>query len=330
MATGEFTIKILTSSQGLRNGEVVIPKPSDTYRILAFGDSFVFGWGVDLSDSWPKLLEKNLRSKGKTVEVINAGAPGLDLESEILVCQAYADQLEIDAIILGFYSTDDLNQVLIREQGTSNEHRIVGTFWPTLSRIKNRFIQPSGAKPGAVIETSSYWKPRAQSFAAFNQDYINSLAPEARKMYLEGKLNPDIISYSTQNPNFLISMLDETTFRKAVNVVDKKLERLKSSCSKDLPVYIVFLPSNDLVSEEFHSYRKGLGFQVSNRLLDFNPDPDLREVAEKNGFAYFSLLDEFRKDGCLDCYYLWDFHLTPVGTKRVADYLTEEILKGLP
>jgi hypothetical protein len=36
---------------------------------------------------------------------------------------------------------------------------------------------------------------------------------------------------------------------------------------------------------------------------------------------YLSVISLFRKDGCKDCYYAYDRHLTAVGNKKAADYL---------
>src|SRR6266516_3569691 len=76
--TWEYKTTIRTNSLGLREDKEYGQKQPDTYRILAIGDSFTMGVGVDLADTYEKVLERFLQSKsyGRTYEVINAGVPG--------------------------------------------------------------------------------------------------------------------------------------------------------------------------------------------------------------------------------------------------------------
>jgi hypothetical protein len=65
--TIEFDFDLNTNSLGLRDREINIDK-DDKYRILAFGNAWTSGWGVNIENSWPKKLEqyliaKNMRKK---------------------------------------------------------------------------------------------------------------------------------------------------------------------------------------------------------------------------------------------------------------------------
>lgn len=48
----------------------------DMKKIVALGDSLTAGFGVDLSESYPALLEKKLQDNGYQYEVVNAGVSG--------------------------------------------------------------------------------------------------------------------------------------------------------------------------------------------------------------------------------------------------------------
>ena len=52
------------------------PARAETVRILALGDSLTAGYGLDLADTFPVLLEGALRADGLDVAVINAGVSG--------------------------------------------------------------------------------------------------------------------------------------------------------------------------------------------------------------------------------------------------------------
>jgi acyl-CoA thioesterase-1 len=58
-------------SEKIESREIVEMK-----KIVALGDSLTAGYGVDLSESYPALLEKKLQENGYQYEVINAGVSG--------------------------------------------------------------------------------------------------------------------------------------------------------------------------------------------------------------------------------------------------------------
>ncbi len=110
----EFTIALDTNSYGLRDTEQN-PK-SDEWRILALGDSFTYGLGVELPDTYLSILERKLNRsfQGKRFSIIKAGVVGystfnerLYLEQEgflwrprLVLVQFWWDDLGIDRITL--------------------------------------------------------------------------------------------------------------------------------------------------------------------------------------------------------------------------------------
>ena len=58
--TPEFTFTASTNALGFRDHEFTQGR-SPACRVLAIGDSFTFGWGVSLEESWPKVLETTLK-----------------------------------------------------------------------------------------------------------------------------------------------------------------------------------------------------------------------------------------------------------------------------
>ena len=84
-STGEYRNGLRTNGQGLREDRDYGPKPAHAQRILAIGDSFTMGVGVESSETFSKVLERLLRSTelGTSVEVINAGVPGYNNRQEV-------------------------------------------------------------------------------------------------------------------------------------------------------------------------------------------------------------------------------------------------------
>lgn len=73
---GEFDYTAQINRDGYRGADILSPKPVGTLRILAVGDSFTFGVGSPDDQTIPFLLEKDLKAKGYSVEVVNAGIGG--------------------------------------------------------------------------------------------------------------------------------------------------------------------------------------------------------------------------------------------------------------
>lgn len=56
--------------------ELVAPKPAGQRRIVCLGDSFTFGWGVNIDDCWTRRVEAELRKADDGIRTVNCGASG--------------------------------------------------------------------------------------------------------------------------------------------------------------------------------------------------------------------------------------------------------------
>lgn len=68
---------VMSNSHGLHSREVSVAAVQDRLRVLCFGDSSTFAFGVEMTDAWPNQLQTVLdQEQPQTVEVLNAGIPG--------------------------------------------------------------------------------------------------------------------------------------------------------------------------------------------------------------------------------------------------------------
>jgi len=76
--------------------------------VLVLGDSITFGWGVDFSQTYPKILEKRLNDTftGRRFEVINSGVGNYNLRDEVSYLKYEGLKYSPDLIILGFFVND--------------------------------------------------------------------------------------------------------------------------------------------------------------------------------------------------------------------------------
>ncbi len=99
---GRFVWKI--NSQGFRDNEVDI----GAFKILALGDSFTFGAGVNQEDSYPAQLESMLvkSSKARAIDVINAGVPSYNTRTELKYFEILGPIISPDIVLVNIVSND--------------------------------------------------------------------------------------------------------------------------------------------------------------------------------------------------------------------------------
>lgn len=68
---------MMSNSHGLRSREVTVAAAKQRHRVLCFGDSSTFAFGVEFDDAWPNQLQQLLDADAPDrFEVLNAGIPG--------------------------------------------------------------------------------------------------------------------------------------------------------------------------------------------------------------------------------------------------------------
>lgn len=98
--------KISTNSHGLRDRERTWKKPDGVKRLLGIGDSFTFGYGVRLEDSYLKQIEKRLNRDGGTWDVINAGVSGYNMWQYLAYFKHVGFRYQPDLVTVGLYFDD--------------------------------------------------------------------------------------------------------------------------------------------------------------------------------------------------------------------------------
>jgi len=118
------------NSDGLRDYDHLIEKPNDTIRILIVGDSQEFGWGVELEESYPKVLERllNENCNGKKYEVISLAVPGYDIWQKVELFRVKGLKYSPDIIILGLGTDDLVSSSLLKNELSLADKNIINEF----------------------------------------------------------------------------------------------------------------------------------------------------------------------------------------------------------
>jgi hypothetical protein len=80
--------RFFINADGVRDDELQIPIRDQDFRIAVFGDSIAFGQGVELQQTFPKKLERNLNlnpsdSGERKYRVINLAVPGYNFVTQV-------------------------------------------------------------------------------------------------------------------------------------------------------------------------------------------------------------------------------------------------------
>ncbi len=101
---GPYPWRVRTNAQGLReDAEIPAAIPLGERRILAVGDSWIYGWSVDQGHTIPDLLEGLLpqRLGVERVQVVNGGVPYASTLDMLLRWRELRATLDLDGVLLG-------------------------------------------------------------------------------------------------------------------------------------------------------------------------------------------------------------------------------------
>lgn len=112
-----FGTHLATNSLGLRDREIG-PKQPGELRVLSLGDSYAFGYGVELEQMYAKVLERGLsRQLSPTVvSVINAGVVGYGTQQQRIAFQRLRGKVQPDFVLATFTAGNDVYENAIFEE----------------------------------------------------------------------------------------------------------------------------------------------------------------------------------------------------------------------
>ncbi|MGC9054996.1 MAG: SGNH/GDSL hydrolase family protein, partial [Candidatus Hydrogenedens sp.] len=135
-ASVDFKYVVETNSLGIRDREIQRPKSSNSYRIIAVGDSYTYGWGVNIEETWLRGLEQKLLLENKQIETVNLGKPGTGPPFYAEITRTIVPLLEPDLILVGILQGNDIASSGTEglEQMSSGLVRWTKLFYPNFVR----------------------------------------------------------------------------------------------------------------------------------------------------------------------------------------------------
>jgi lysophospholipase L1-like esterase len=114
----EFAVQVRLNALGFRERRLPSPKPAGVQRVIALGDSFTQGYGVEEDESWPRRLETVLdaRHPGR-YQVVNLGVPGTNPRDHLSHLRNPGLAYEPDVVLVMVMGNDVQERWVQRELG---------------------------------------------------------------------------------------------------------------------------------------------------------------------------------------------------------------------
>jgi lysophospholipase L1-like esterase len=154
----EYAIRIVTNAQGVRITPQEATPAGRPPRVLALGDSFTFGVGVEEEETWIERLRAHLAESGVAIETINGGVPGYGAKDEVALFERHLLQFKPDLVILAAYMANDMldsspASLSVEVRGGDGAIILGGhepTVWDWLNYHSNLFLLVKNAMPRPV------------------------------------------------------------------------------------------------------------------------------------------------------------------------------------
>ena len=337
--TEEFSYQARINNLGFRDRDFAVRR-SGAKRVLAIGDSFTYGWGVDARDSWPKVMEGELRRGGLEIEVANLGAPGAGPREYSALAERAIPLLRPDLIVVAMLQADDLFQAdeSPAERPAAASQRVLRAFralYPNLTQM----LSPVDTKQVHVSkeELRETWRKQVKDFlgqmTTAERARFENLPSRVRAAYQAGGLNPGLLYMAMRHGEFLIDTCDAGgKGRRGIEETAKelaKIRRLAERAHADLVV--VPVPYRAYVSRRDLAEMAELGFHVEEGMLSWNtPDEAIHEACRGAHVQFFSVTAEFRELGrANELYFKWDGHLNQAGHRAFGELAGRMVRTGI-
>ena len=347
--TPEFSHTAKINSLGFRDREWATTKKEATTRIVAIGDSFTFGMGVELDRTWTKVLEQGLKDLGFDVEIANLGRPGAHPASYAEVAQKAVPLLKPDVLLVAVLQGDDLAQTIrqITAERTVKKNSPINSFgfpvkqavhalYPNISRMMHQYLANKSTFRSKARLLENIWKEQAERLVAGLKDEkkarFESMGLTAREMFLRGHLNPGIVSMAIADPEYFATPLqtDNPLVKSALGKMQGHLLNMKKTAGA-AEMIVLSIPLGIYVSENVRQGGDEIGFTTfPEMLLTTKPDESLKKICDESGIAFLSVTEAFRRQSRIEpLYYTYDGHFTPQGHELFVRELLPLLQKQL-
>jgi hypothetical protein len=121
-------IEYRVNELGLRDYERTYVRDTDNRRILALGNSFAMGMGESLDEMFLTQLERHLRWRDQSIEVVKAGVGGYGTRHELTYYREFGERFAADMVLVLFFTGTDFRNNLTETRATVRSGLLVPTY----------------------------------------------------------------------------------------------------------------------------------------------------------------------------------------------------------
>lgn len=282
------------NSAGFRDVEHSLKKKPGVSRIMVIGDSFTFGMGVNLEDTYPKQLERFLNRANVTCEVINCGVIGYNMWQHYEMLERKVLPNNPDLVILGVFE-DDIG-VSVRPYKDPEDWQGVKLYQPKFfSGILNHLSLWTFIRNATALYEYKYRYRRGHN-------YMKGIE-ERKKVW--GPSNPTDVNYRI--------MSGKIEKEKYVDFSNKLKKFVRTANDAGVKVLVVFIPD----SVQLGDFR----MQAVNRFL--------KRVCGEIGVPFLDVTPFLESEDNYSSLYLFpvDAHGTPKGLGLIAKSIADQIVR---
>lgn len=336
--TPEFDITACTNHLGFRDYAYPVEKKGK-FRILVIGDSFTFGWGVALADTWVKQLEQKLQAEDAAVEVLNLGRSGASPETYADIATRSIPLLQPDLVLVAVLQGNDLYQSIAAPAppptgapGLPRPHLLriaLANAYPNFLRLLQQTVLQSEVRP--------VWQQQAkaieQSLSPGQRQRLQQMDPEVREYFRAGHLNPDLVLDHLRDPDLYLKLeqVHHPQLQKGIRRMSFYLDRTREVASRHgAATWLLAVPHKYYLCGETMREHSLLGLRLDTSLVRRNA-PDSILAAQAARLHLPLLQPQSLKKHCRDkkLYYKYDGHFTPAGNRLFAQAVFAAIQQPL-
>jgi len=304
----EFDTRVRIGPDGFRNPVARTPDRAGRPRVLALGDSFTFGYGVEAEEAWPAALKGELRARGLAqAEVINAGIVAYGPDQEMDLLRELLPRWRPDIVVLALYLGNDVAEVVLHRSALP------------------MFVSAEGAlveNPGA-----SYRRPDAvRTWLGRHSRLVQFLRVRLHRLLVGLGLRPAPRIFS---PDYFGDTLGYThAYDRAWPLLEDILRAMnRDTRARAARLILAVIPMDVQVSEKYWRNYQRLGFRFDPAILRENrPQDRLRAFASAEGIPVVDLLPVFRAHAARPLYFSKNPHWTAEGQRLAARAIAPPVL----